>query len=435
MKLKKRIILSVTLILTGVLFGSFVVELLLHDKLKELLPGVASLAVFVAAAAGGFLLIVLFVSRMFNPLEYYLNQLESSDFYDMSPKEIEKFNPANYPEIESVAVLFYRILSRMQSNVKTIENICDIEKVEVANSITEQMEKKAQEMIDANAALKRINEKILEDLDMARRVQQNLLPSARNFEMRKEFKVGSQYSAMESLGGDLYDIIRTGRNGYGFLIADVSGHGIAAALITTMVKVSYNANSGWAIDAGNVCTEVNKEMCRLIGDLEYYVTAFYGNINLETGIFNYSCAGHHPVYLYRAKTRTVEELKTVGPIIGAFPNAYFGSATLQLKEEDRLLFYTDGIIEARNEAGEFYGSERLLRYLKQNAALQPKKFIDKLVKELEAFGNGRPHDDDRAILFIEFIGTVDSTGDPDASIHYEARELKVNKAEEAFTRR
>lgn len=435
MKLKKRVLLASAIILAVEAAVMVAIILILRSRESAHFSNGLVYALAGAAIVVGFLAIWLFTDRLFKPLDNYLQLLHSGNIFEMRTDELDKFNPKHYPEIDTIATVYYRLLSRLQSNVGKIVEIYDSEKDRMFKEIRESMDKETRDVIDANVALRKMNEKILEDLDMARRVQQNLLPSARNFDVRPEFKVGSKYSSMESLGGDLYDIIRTGRNGYGFLIADVSGHGIAAALITTMLKVSFNANSGWTIEAGDVCNQVNEEMCRLIGDLEYYVTAFYGNINLENGIMNYACAGHHPVYLYRAKTKIVEELKTPGSIIGAFPDARYVSANIQLQDNDRMLFYTDGIIEARNNNGEFYGSERLLEYLKKNSALQPKRFIDKLVEELEAFSDGRPQDDDRAILYIEFIGKVNQKGSIDNRIEYEAREFKNDNMEEALFRR
>lgn len=425
MKLKKRVLFTTTLIL----FIEAVITVAIIIFIRKV-PGTKVSNAFIYAFAGivavaGFFSMWLFTDRLFRPLENYLDLLHSGNIYEIPADELEKFNPRHYPEIDTIATLYYRLLSRLQSNVSALVDIYDAEKSQIVKEIRDSLDEETKRVIDTNDALKRMNEKILEDLEMAKRVQRNMLPSARNFEMRPEFKVGSQYSSMESLGGDLYDIIRTGRNGYAFLIADVSGHGTAAALITTMVKVSFNANSGWTIEAGDVCKQVNDEMCQLIGDLEYYVTAFYANVNLENGILNYACAGHHPLYLYRHKTREVEELKTPGSIIGAFPDARYGSANTTLTNGDRMLFYTDGITEARNTKGEFYTDGRLREFFRKNATLTPKRFIDKLAEDLAEFTGGRRQDDDRAVMFVEFIGTAAGhLHGTDHRIAYEARELK-----------
>ncbi len=298
----------------------------------------------------------------------------------------------------------------------------NFEKIKDYNEKLEDMvDQRTKELNEANVELKQKNKAMMRELQMAQRVQESIIPTEKDFPKRHELSFGSRYMSMESIGGDLYDIIRIGRNGYGFLMADVSGHGVPAALITTMAKVSFNTNSQWGITPSEVCKSVNRDMCGLIGDLEHYLTAYYSIINLETGEFQYTNASHHPAILIRKQDKTYEKLDTDGFFIGVFDDAKYETKKIILEEGDKILLFTDGIIEARNEKDEFYEYTRLNDFINRNLEIPAGKFVEKLTIEINEFCKTRTPDDDRAILCIEFV----SKKSPDKSIE---ESLKVETA-------
>jgi len=297
--------------------------------------------------------------------------------------------------------------------------------------LEEMVEKRTIELDLLNKTLKQKNEEMLKELEMAERVQRSIIPSEKDFPKREELNFGSRYSSMENIGGDIYDVIRVGRNSYGFLIADVSGHGVPAALITSMAKVYFNANSGWGISPSAVCDKVNRGLFSLIGDLEYYLTAYYGIINLEEGTFSYTNAGHHPAILIHPNGET-ESLDTKGFFIGAFdPDLIeYENGIVKLQEGDRILFFTDGIVEARNTKGDFYEYRRLMNYINNKYKLPPKEFVDGLVEDVEIFCEGEPPYDDRAILFIEFISKMKPDIPINEAILIETRNIESSETKE-----
>lgn len=296
--------------------------------------------------------------------------------------------------------------------------------------LEDMVDKRTAELNEANHILKLQNDQMLEELKMAERVQRSIIPDANDFPQRTELSFGSNYSSMENIGGDLYDVIRIGRNSYGFLIADVSGHGIPAALITTMVKVSFNSHSSWNVPTGQVCTNVNEELFKFIGDLDYYLTAYYAMIDLESGVFKYTNCGHHPALLLRKKDDSIEELDTAGFFIGAFEDINYETGSTHLEEGDRILLFTDGIIEARDKAGDFYEYERLYDFINKNKHLSPVEFVDKMIEDVKIFCDGHPADDDRAILYIEFISKIDPESDKDDGINIEVRKIDKDDVED-----
>jgi len=309
--------------------------------------------------------------------------------------ELEKKNK-QLQENEDALIHFTTDLNEQTMNVGKMEK-----ELKKKSELLEMLNNKLNE---ANSILKTQNEQLLEELEMAKRVQETLIPDESKFPHQKELGFGSKYLSMEKIGGDLYDVIKVGQNGLSFLIADVSGHGVPAALITTMAKVSFNSYSQKGLTTAEVCRNVNKDFVELIGDLIYYITAYYAFLDLETGIFQYTNAGHHPAIYYRKRTNRIRELNTEGTVIGAFAfEVEYTYGTVKLEDGDRILLFTDGITETKSCSGEvYYGKERLKKFVRKNSNLPPKEFVNALVKEIETFSGGRPPEDDRAILYFEY---------------------------------
>ena len=367
----------------------------IRKYLPYLLLGVLILLLF-------YLLVVILWTKPLMQANRILAKLEPATFID---SEIPKFPKTGETEIKQLYYHLNDLIYKLQDALK-------INRTQGMglNIPSEQMdtivELRTKEINRANENLKKMNDKIYTDLEMARRVQENLLPSARNFAERSEFRIAARFMFMDQLGGDLYDIIRAGKNGYGFVIADVSGHGVAPALISTMAKVSFNDNSGWNKDTAVICGEVNNELCKLIEGTDYYLTAFYSHLNLETGVFQYTNAGHHPIVLHRVSTGEIMQLTTRGTIVGAFMNAKYESKVINLMPDDRLLFYTDGLIEARNNRGAFYGMENLVKFIERSRDQKSDEVVDALVQDVREFCDNRPLEDDCTIFLVEFRSIV-----------------------------
>lgn len=311
---------------------------------------------------------------------------------------------------------------------------------EYSENLEEMVDRRTKELDIANKGLKRQNGIMLKELEMAKRVQENIIPTSDQLaEVNSCLNFGSSYTAMEGIGGDLYDVMKIGRTTLGFLIADVSGHGVPAALITSMVKVAFTANSRWNIDSKETCYRVNRELYKLIGDLEHYLTAYYCKLEMLTGEFQFTNCGHHPAILCRAKTKSIEKLLTKGFVVGAIRSVIYESKTIRLEEGDKILLFTDGIIEARNKSGEFYEYERLFEYINRSWDLYARDFVDGLIKDVEDFCGERPADDDRAVLYIEFVNKLsdkNNTGDISDSLIIESKRVHVenkNKIKEEMS--
>ena len=288
--------------------------------------------------------------------------------------------------------------------------------LDIIESYTKDLEKKVDErtrdLAEANSVLKKQKDEIDRNLQIAQKIQLNLIPNERTYPVRSELKFNGLYKAMDAVGGDIFDVIRCGRNSYGILMADVSGHGIPAALVTAMAKVSFNTHAQhYGILTSEVCSKVNKDIIRLLGnEFTHYLTAFFGIIDLEKKTFSWTNCGHHPALLIRRDT--VLSLGTPSPFIGYLENAVFNDESIELEKADRIVLYTDGIVEAKNDAGELYDTPRLISLCRTNYNETSQVLLQKILDDLKNFCGDMKADDDRAVLIVDYLrGQTSSTSE------------------------
>ena len=204
---------------------------------------------------------------------------------------------------------------------------------------------------------------------------------------------------MTSVAGDLYDFLIADDKQAGLLIADVSGHGVPAALIASMVKMAATAQRGQAADPAALLHGMNAALC---GNTQgQYVTAAYVYLDAESNAMHYSAAGHPAMLLLR--DGTVTEIAENGMILAAVETATYESKSLPLKSGDRLLLYTDGIIEARNSAGQLFGDQSLSAALLDSAHLSPLDAVEHLLATVQRWAKSQ--DDDLTVLICDFIAS------------------------------
>ena len=229
-----------------------------------------------------------------------------------------------------------------------------------------------------------------QELSTARRIQFAILPeSAPEFE---GVRVAMLYQPMTSVAGDFYDFQVSG-DLLTILVADVSGHGVPAALVSSMLKVCFAAQK---MNISNPAAILSGLGLMLRGSLGgQYVTAACAAIDRKSRTITYSGAGHPPGILVRREEGDAVFLDQNGLFLGPFPNAVYENMAIPFRRGDRLFLYTDGITEAHDAAGEEFGGERLRELLVHLNATEPDSTLDRLFKEL---ATGNPHDDLTAVL-------------------------------------
>lgn len=241
------------------------------------------------------------------------------------------------------------------------------------------------------------------ELEMARQIQLAILP--RETPKIRGLDIAARYLPMSSVAGDFYDFIIVDEQHVGILIADVSGHGLPAALIASMLQVALAAQLGHASEPGRVLSGLNRALCGKFQN--HFVTAAYVFVDMEKESISYAGAGHPPLLLWRASTRTASEVVQNGLLLGHFPEETYAVLQLPVGPGDKAVLYTDGILEASNPLGEMFGEDRFKHWLESNHLPGAERLADSVLDELSRWSGhprGEGQQDDITLLSIEFRG-------------------------------
>jgi serine phosphatase RsbU (regulator of sigma subunit) len=260
-------------------------------------------------------------------------------------------------------------------------------------------EEKAFRLEKANAQLRVYADWIRGDLERARAVQQMLLPDLKDMPMADRLEWGASFVPEEEVGGDYFDASCLDDGRMVVLFADVSGHGLSAALITAIIKATFQ---GWTERGGPIedfVSQLNKRLFDLTPRHSFAAVAL-GIFDPSSMEFIYCNCGHNPEpYLLRPdEERPLPLDRARNAILGAWEEIRPVTALLQLCPGDTLFFATDGITEASNPYGEEYTAEGLEEFLAEHRFLPVAEMVDLLVRDVESHSHNTAENDDRAVL-------------------------------------
>ncbi len=242
----------------------------------------------------------------------------------------------------------------------------------------------------------REKERLAEELRIARDIQQSFLPP-RDPELPGFDLSGANLSSKE-VSGDSFDYIWITPQQLGICIADVSGKGVPAALILATFRASLRAEIRNRYAIASILDKVNSLLCESV-EAGKFVTAVYGVLDLKQRRWTYANAGHNPPLLLRPG-RPPEELSIGGLILGSFPDARYEEAVIDLVPGDVLVFYTDGITDAEEPGGDWYGEERLLSCLQRVADRPAREICRALLDDVHAFAGSDQLTDDQTVVVL-----------------------------------
>ena len=245
-------------------------------------------------------------------------------------------------------------------------------------------------------------ESIKGDLAVAREIQQAILP--RIFppfpEEAAQMDIAASMNAAKDVGGDFYDFFRIDADRIGFVIADVSGKGVPAAIFMAVSRTLIRATGIRGVSPSECMTYSNTLLAKESVN-SMFVTVFYGIYNIRTGEVTYTNAGHNPPYIMKANG-SVQSLPMSKDIIAGFLDDFqFTENTLQLEPGDTLLMFTDGVTEAIDPEENEYGVERLQQLLGQLVASDCQKIIDTVKADVKAFAGETEQSDDITLLALK----------------------------------
>ena len=245
----------------------------------------------------------------------------------------------------------------------------------------------------------RLHDTLMRNLDLARDVQQSLLPSSA---VRSEHhQMAGHVVFCEAAGGDYYDIVTLGGRRL-LVIADVSGHGVAASLIMMALSGHLRAlvrHHGEALDLPSLLAQLNQYLAQYVARDGHFVTMALVQL-LDDGRWQWAWAGHPPALVYRSKHRRIETVGTGGIALGVMPHAVFPVQTLEpLERDDVLLLLTDGITEAHNETGVMFGTQGVRRCLMRHHTKDAETIAKAVIENARRFtGQKNPQDDMTALV-------------------------------------
>ena len=242
-----------------------------------------------------------------------------------------------------------------------------------------------------------------QSLLMASEIQRHLLP--RQAPELAGFDITAESRYCETIGGDYYDFVPLPEEGpslLGCVVGDVSGHGIAAALLMAMAKGVLRAEiERFGGDLSGLFLSMNGLLARNIND-DRFVTLFFGVLDAEKKTLCWNSAAHGPVFWYRRREAVIEELSTTGPPLGAFENSDFKPrGPIRLESGDVVLIGTDGIWEARNPAGEMFGTRRLRQVLATWADKPAAAIHGAVMEKVQIFCGTCTPEDDMTLMIVK----------------------------------
>ena len=262
---------------------------------------------------------------------------------------------------------------------------------------------------DINTTVSRLKDYISEaearidkELEFAKTIQFSALPSVfPPYPTRKEFEIYASMITAKEVGGDFYDFYFVGENKLAFLIADVSGKGIPAAMFMMTSKTMIKSYAESGADVADVFTMANQKLCET-NDAGMFVTAWMGIIDLTTGIVKYANAGHNPP-LVKRKDGSFEYLKSpAGFVLAGMEGVKYKEKEIILEPGDEIYLYTDGVTEATSADTELYGDERLLNVLNAKDYNTSKDVCDAVKCDVDKFVADAPQFDDITMLSFKY---------------------------------
>ncbi len=270
------------------------------------------------------------------------------------------------------------------------------------NEMTRRLNESIEHLKETTAAKKRIES----ELEIAHEIQMSMVPKVfPPFPDRSEFDVFAALVPAREVGGDLYDFFFIDDDHLCFVVADVSGKGVPAALFMAATKAFFKAIAASCGSPAEILGRLNPELCR---DNEscMFVTLFCGILNVRTGQVDYSNAGHNlPYHLHQGGVRPLENIG--GRALGVVEESQYACGRIVLGPGDALLLYSDGVTEAMDESQAFYSDDRLEGFLSSHLGCDPRQIAGNLVADVKAFAGEAPQSDDITVLALRYFGTAD----------------------------
>src|ERR1022692_3649788 len=239
--------------------------------------------------------------------------------------------------------------------------------------------------------------KMEQELALAQETQESLLP--RSLPRFENFRIHAFNNPTRYVGGDFYDFQQLSSGEWVGVLADVSGKGMGAALLSSMVLGALSIEFHSRTQPREVLNRVNQLLCEK--SLPYQFVTLFLFLLSPHGTGQFISAGHNPAYLFRSVTGKIEKLRSDAHFLGMFDSASYPPRTFRLDKGDILVVYSDGLTDAQNPGDEMFGEERLLTLIRQEAPSGSHVLEQKFLQAIEEFTQGVPQTDDITFVVVE----------------------------------
>jgi sigma-B regulation protein RsbU (phosphoserine phosphatase) len=242
--------------------------------------------------------------------------------------------------------------------------------------------------------------KVLErELSLAHDIQMSMLP--RQQLERPEIDLAAFLAPARSVGGDLYDFSLVGDDLW-FVVADVSGKGVAAALYMAVAKTLFRATVQADLEPADVIARMNRELCR-DNEQFVFVTANVGRLSIGTGLVTIADAGHCPVMVVGSDGGLIMPVIPKCMALGVVPDTPYEDGRIQLVCGETLVLHTDGATDARDRTGALFGFDRLTQAVEQGGGKSAAEIVAGISEAVETFAVGAPPEDDLTLLAVKYL--------------------------------
>lgn len=241
------------------------------------------------------------------------------------------------------------------------------------------------------------------ELEHAAMIQRSILPcNFPPFPDRKDFELHAAMVPAREVGGDLFDFFLLDSDHLGFVIGDVSGKGVPAALFMSVARTLLRATAQHGTPPGECFTYVNASLSEQ-NPAGMFVTLFYGVLNTRTGEIEFANGGHNPPYVFSRQGELRALTQKSGPLLGVIEGCQYETLNGRIEVGDGILLYTDGVTEACDKNKQFFGEQRLEQYLSEHASQSVEQLVQHLHSDLQAFSRGTAQADDITVVALRYL--------------------------------
>lgn len=283
------------------------------------------------------------------------------------------------------------------------------------------------------AELERARRRMEDELNVGREIQMGMLPLIfPPYPMRHEFDIHATLRPAREVGGDFYDFYLIDEDRLCFVVGDVSGKGVPAALFMAVTKTLIESRARNDSSPASILTHVNNELSRH-NDASMFVTVFIGMLDVRTGRMSYANGGHNPPYIKRADGSLTSLRERHGPVLGAMEDMVYREGNTTLEHGDRVFVFTDGVTEAMNITQSLYGEPQLVHMLKSETLASAENLVEGVVHDVLRFQGNAEQADDITVLALQYHGGREKEESRVFALTLTNRLAEIQRLNAAFT--